>query len=75
MRAGDRFLLPVTRRPTKGPHVLTADEVSDIARAAGLGMADAVALRALADDTETATRIAAKFAATDATPDKKAENR
>lgn len=46
--------------------MLTADEAADIAKAHGLGMADAVALRTLADDRATAERIAAKWTRTEA---------
>lgn len=41
--------------------MLSADEAADIARKAGLSMADAVALRTLADDRASAERIAEKF--------------
>jgi hypothetical protein len=41
---------------------LTPDEAADIARRHGLTVADAASLRALADDTDQADRIAAKFA-------------
>lgn len=45
--------------------MLTADEASDIARRHGLSIADAVSLRALADDEAEADAIAAKFSRTD----------
>lgn len=45
--------------------MLSADEASDIARAVGLSVQDAVALRALTSDPAEAERIAAKFARTD----------
>lgn len=47
--------------------MLTADEAAEIARNHGLGINDAVSLRALADDAVTAERIAARFAVTDET--------
>lgn len=42
--------------------MLTPTEAADIARRAGLTLADAVALRMLADDTEEATELAGRFA-------------
>ncbi len=42
--------------------MLTPEEASDVAAAAGLSPADAVALRISADTPEQATEIAAKFA-------------
>lgn len=45
--------------------MLTADEASDIARRHGLSIADAVSLRALADDVSEAETVAAKFAKSD----------
>ncbi len=44
---------------------LTPDEAAKIAKGAGLGIGEAVALRALADDVETAERIASTFAVSD----------
>jgi len=41
--------------------MLTPSEAADIARRAGLTLADAVALRMLADDTDEATSLAARF--------------
>jgi hypothetical protein len=43
---------------------LTADQAATVARRHGLSLADAASLRALADDEETADRIAARFAPT-----------
>ena len=43
--------------------MLTATEAAEIAIEAGLGIGDAVSLRLLADDRETARAIAARFAA------------
>lgn len=47
---------------TAPPEKLTAEHAADIARARGLTMADAVSLRALADDVDTAEKIADRFA-------------
>ncbi|CAN5764954.1 hypothetical protein BH23ACT2_BH23ACT2_01610 [soil metagenome] len=45
--------------------MISADEAARVAREAGLSIADAASLRALADDVATAERIAAKFSASD----------
>jgi hypothetical protein len=45
--------------------VLTADEAAAIAREQGLTLSDAVALRQLADDPDTARQLAATFSADD----------
>lgn len=41
---------------------ITADQAAEIARRAGLSLSDAVALQQLADDPDTAERIARRFA-------------
>jgi hypothetical protein len=41
---------------------LTADAAADVARRHGLTLQDAAALRALADDEQSADKIAARFA-------------
>jgi hypothetical protein len=59
--AGPKGLRP-GHTPPKEPNVLTADDAADIAARHGLKIGDAAALRTLADDPDTAERIAAKFA-------------